>query len=159
MSIGRKLTLALILGISVIQAGNAYLRINQEIGRLRSDQVQDQTKQGRILGAAVERVWETDGDIFARRVVEEMRVSGEEPQLAWVWLDELAAHGQLSAEGLRTLRTGEQISLVDVTSSGEHRRYSYVPISIADSRPAALVLSEPLSPRHPTFACASSRRC
>jgi two-component system, NtrC family, sensor kinase len=151
VKVSQKLALTLIGGISVIMTVHAYIRITQEIGRLRADQAQDQSKQGLVLAAAVERIWRIDGSEFARRVVGEMRVAGEEPRIAWRWLDELTTGRNglvLSKEHVHTLRGGKQVELLRRDDSGDERLYALVPISVKGSRRAVLELSEELSPPH-----------
>ena len=150
MTVSQKLALALILGISAVMIVDAYVRVAREISVFEDDQASDQHDQARLVSAAVRRVWANDGEPAAQTLVnEEAEVSVADSHLAWVWLDDQndpALHERLSAANVDTLEHDGEVTMVANDGDGETRRYLYIPLALPGSRPAALELSEPLSP-------------
>ncbi len=150
VTVSQKLAIALIVGISTVMIADAYVRVAREIAVFEDDQASDQHDQARLVSAAVRRVWASDGAAAAQTLVtEESQATGADSQLVWVWLDDdgdPALRERLTATSVAALERGDEVTSVGHDGDGEARRYLYVPLALPGSRPAALELSEPLSP-------------
>ena len=86
MKLVQKLTLALILGISVVLAANGYFRVRREVALFQSERVRDHKLVGLALGAAFGALWRAEGEAHARAMLEQ--ASAREDKLAIRWVPE-----------------------------------------------------------------------
>src|SRR5262245_46171579 len=151
MRLARKLTLALVLAIFAVMAGNAYLQVRREVTLFEADLVEDQHIVGETLRSAVEIVWRATDEATARALIERANQVGSEVRVRFVWLDappgDRDAPGVLPAD-LRTLSGGREPLVVRRSVDGEERRFTYVPLKAPTERPAALELSQSVGWQH-----------
>jgi len=149
MRLALKFTAALIVGIAVVMVVNTLVRVRREVELFELDQKQDQRIMGKTLRDAIQTVWLTEDEAHARAVV--AATNTDDFRVRWRWLDDLQdGGGATKADGeaehlAATLATGQEATLVRHDRDGD-RRYTYVPMTPAGSRPAALELSERASP-------------
>jgi signal transduction histidine kinase len=151
MRLARKLTLALVVAIFAVMAGNAYLQVRREVSLFEADLIEDQHIIGETLRSAVETIWRTADEAAARALVDRANKVWREVRVRFVWLD--APAGSFDAPGvtprdLRTLSRSREGKVVWHEVDGEERRYVYVPLSLPDARPAALELSQSVGWQH-----------
>ena len=85
MKLARKLILALVVGIFVVMACNAYLRVRSQVQFFKVDSERDLRAAARALASGVEAVWRYDGEERAQRFVKDVNLLREEIDLRWVW--------------------------------------------------------------------------
>jgi two-component system, NtrC family, sensor kinase len=147
MKLIARLLCVLIAVIIAAVATNAYLRIQREIKLFDSDMEQDDLALGKDLRSAVVEVWGFAGEQRALEMIAGANQGEHLVRTRWVWLGsttEDAYRPRVSREELEPLFRGESISF---KKRGEHGgyRYTYVPVSVDASRPAAIEISEPLT--------------
>src|SRR5262245_25104033 len=101
MKVSIKLALALVGGVVVVMAGYAYFQVRREVVILNAELYKNH-KFGRGAAAALEEVWQSEGEAKARQVLETIDRNGPDiVQLHWRWIDELRAappHGMSVAD-------------------------------------------------------------
>jgi len=83
----RKLTLAIVVGMCVVLAIHAYLRVERETNLHESDMRRDHFKIGGAFAVAVEEVWRAGGQVRALELIEDANRAEKEVLIRWVWLD------------------------------------------------------------------------
>jgi signal transduction histidine kinase len=151
MRLARKLTLALVLAIFAVMAGNAYLQVRREVMLFEADLVEDQHIVGETLRNAVETVWQVADEAAARALIDRANQVWSGVRVRFVWLD--APPGDHDAPGvtpanLRTMPGGREPRVVRQAVNGEEQRFTYVPLKIPPARPAALELSQSVGWQH-----------
>ena len=71
MRLTRKLTLALMLGITLVMAANALLQVRRENALFDIDSRRDQQAVGSVLHTAVEHIWLAAGEGAAQQLIQE----------------------------------------------------------------------------------------
>jgi two-component system NtrC family sensor kinase len=143
MKLARKLTIGLALGIFCVMAVNAYVRVQREIRLFEADRLDEERLHGRILRAAVEAVWASEGEERAIELVADANQALSEVQFRWVWLDDEGESSavSLSRQQKRALIRGASA----VRMPTKKHVYVYLPVRLGDgSRPAALEIRESL---------------
>src|SRR5262245_27823700 len=84
MKLARKLTLALLFGITLVMTGNALLQVRREGTLFDVDSKRHQHAVGRVLRAAVEAIWPAEGEEAARRLIAD--ASRDNPDLVMRWV-------------------------------------------------------------------------
>jgi two-component system NtrC family sensor kinase len=149
MRLARKLTLALVFGITIVMAANALLQGHREATLFDVDSKRDQHAVGRVLHAGVEVVWATEGEAAARRLIADASKGNPDTAMRWVSLapDPSPGDAPLAArDRLGPVAAGREIVLKVKVPSGDERRATYMPLTIAGERHGALEISESLSP-------------
>jgi two-component system NtrC family sensor kinase len=143
-----KLSLAVGLGILVVLAGHAAVRVQRDRQRYLDDLESDHRTVGRALAAAVELLGAQEGEARARALVDE--VNRREPfiQLRWVALDA----GARSSEGARHARDlprrrGHVESFTTTLAGGESALVTYVTLRVPSRPTSAIEIVEPLRQR------------
>jgi two-component system NtrC family sensor kinase len=144
MRLSRRLTIALVVGITLVMAANAMLQVRREAQLFDLDSRRDQLAIGRVLKAAVQAIWPAEGEAAAQRLIAE--ASRDNPQLTMrlVWLAPDAPEAVaplVGQDGLATVMGGEEIVITT-----RERRVTYLPLAVDPARPGALEVSEPLEP-------------
>src|SRR5262249_58257384 len=91
MKLARKLTIGLVLGITVVMAANALLQVRREGTLFELDSRHDQHAVARVLHAAVKAVWKTDGESAARHLIADANRDNPALMMRWVSLQPHAA--------------------------------------------------------------------
>jgi two-component system NtrC family sensor kinase len=152
MKLAHKLTIALVLGITLVMAGNALFQVRREAVLFDADSSHDQHTVGRVLRASVEAVWRADGEAAARRLIGDANESNTDLTLRWVSLaaNPVPAEApEVPLERLSSVVGGHETVVKGRLPSGDDRRITYIPVSVGGIRRGALEVSESLSPeRH-----------
>ena len=149
MKLARKLTIGLVLGITLVMAGNALLQVRREGAMFDLDSRHDQHAVGRVLHAAVKAVWKTDGESAARHLIADANRDNPDLTMRWVSLqpdptpDEtpIVLRSQLAA-----LLAGHEMVMTTSVPSGDDRRVTYAPLMIDGQQRGAIEISESLRP-------------
>jgi two-component system NtrC family sensor kinase len=138
-----KLTAALVIGIAAVMAVYGYVQVRREGQLFEAELAKDQRIMGQALAAAMEAIWKRDGQDEALHLAEKANDIEREVRIRWVWLepDFVAA---LPAEVAQALAEGQQKMSIRPDETGDDRRYTYTPVTIAGTRVGALELSESL---------------
>jgi signal transduction histidine kinase len=83
----QKLTLALILGVFVVLAANAFFRVRREVALFQSDRVRDHQLVGLALGAAFAAVWRAEGEAHARAMLDQANAREDKISVRFVGAD------------------------------------------------------------------------
>jgi signal transduction histidine kinase len=151
MRLARKLTLALVLAIFAVMAGNAYLQVRREVSLFEADLVEDQHIVGETLRNAVETVWQAADEAAARALIDRANQVWSGVRARFVWLDAPPGDHDAPAVAPATLRTlpgGREPKVLRQTVNGEEQRFTYVPLRVPVARPAALELSQSVGWQH-----------
>ena len=155
MRLTRKLTLALMLGITLVMAANALLQVRRENALFDIDSRRDQQAVGSVLHTAVEHIWLAAGEGAAQQLIQE--ASQINPDLTMRWVS-LAPAGTGNARGhatgddaplaslgeLRPVIAGHTLVVRATAPDGDERRITYLPLSIGGEPHGALEISESL---------------
>jgi signal transduction histidine kinase len=125
MKLVQKLTLALILGISVVLAINGTLRVRREVALFRSDRVRDHQLVGLALGAAFAALWRSEGEGRARQMLDQASAREDKLAIRWVSADPFGPPraGAPAGEAVTQIATGDD---------GQPVRRTYVPITLGN---------------------------
>ncbi|APR86412.1 sensor histidine kinase [Minicystis rosea] len=147
MKLARKLTFALVLGVFVVLALSAYVRVRREAGIFEADIRRDNHTMGRALSAAVLEVWRTEGEARALHIVSEANERESQVDIRWVWLD--APDGDAFAPRLPRANVGpirEGREVVQKTPrEGVSWMVTCLPVPVPSARLGALEISESLA--------------
>src|SRR5262249_34993102 len=140
MKLARKLTIGLVLGITLVMAGNAILQVRRE-GRLFDlDSRHDQHAVARVLHAAVKAVWKTDGESAARHLIADTNRDNPDLTMRWVSLEP----GTPSEDApivpralLGELLAGHELVTHRSGAVGARRRVAYGPLMIGGGQRGA----------------------
>ncbi len=138
MKLVQKLTVALILGISVVLAANGYFRVRREVGLFHSERARDHKLVGLALSAAFAAVWRAEGEANARAMLEQASAREDKISIRWVAADPLAADPDAPAGA------GEPVTRL---ARDAGLRQTYVPIAPSGSPPGGLLISESFAER------------
>jgi two-component system, NtrC family, sensor kinase len=149
MKLSRKLTLALILGILIVLAGNAAFRVRREIGLFESDSQKDSLLIGRMLAGAVARLWPSIGEEQVLDLVEDANQRESSVSIRFVWLDvgvgEPAGPAiDPASRGATRLPEGEIVVHATSGQEGVPVLYTYLPLDVPDGRRAAIEVRDTL---------------
>jgi len=144
MKLASKLTVALVLGIFIVMAGYAYVQIRQEVV-LDQDDFDRVKHLGGLMRITFEEIWQREGEARLRELVAQA-----EPEVGVRVVSLRAPAGDalrpaLSDQEFSTLSAGDTIHVV--RSADDDWHWSYVPISVAGVRSAALEVRESSEPQ------------
>ncbi|HVN88098.1 MAG TPA: ATP-binding protein [Candidatus Binatia bacterium] len=149
MTVSRKHTLSLVLGILAVMAGYAYFQLRQEVVLVAAD-IQRTRLIGRTLLYSLEQIWSTEGEERVREVID--RANKTVPEIGLRLVSLVAPIGDpqrpaLPDEQLASLIAGSVVHWTHPDSKGEDWLYIYAPLSIGTTRPAAVELSQSQRPQ------------
>ena len=145
MKLARKLTAVLVVAIVGVMAVYAYVETRHEVTLFDVD-VKRSRWFGRGAAAAIQEVWEQEGEARAIELVETANRGNPSLEIRFTWLDVPATDPRgaaVSDADRRELAAGESVSSIRETD-GTLRRFIWVPMSIPGGRPAALEYTENL---------------
>ncbi|AKF05006.1 sensor histidine kinase [Sandaracinus amylolyticus] len=146
MKLTWKLSLAIGLGICLVLAANAYVRLRTDSAAYRDDVRRDHDTTGRSLATAVELLWRTDGETRAREVVEELNLRTSHATIRWVW--RAATPGEPEApqrpDLVPALGPGTRSEIVE-RDDGAPRMLSYTRVDLPGDRDGAIEIDESLA--------------
>ncbi len=146
MQVARRHTLALILGILAVMGGYAYLQVRHEVVLFEADF--DRTRRlGRVMLVMLEELWKTEGEGRFRQVLQQADATVQELHVRAVSLPPPANDASaalLSAQDRQALGAGQIVRTLHETPAQEQWRYTYVPLTIAETHPAAIEIGESL---------------
>jgi two-component system NtrC family sensor kinase len=145
MRVSHKLTLTLIVGILLVHAGSAWVRVRREVELFQRDVARDSKVLGRALAHAVEKTWRTDGERVAVQLIEHATERESHLDIRWVWLDarpgaEMAPTA--SPADLAPLDRGEPVAIR--LGPGQGAAYTYVPVDVPGDRRGAIEIADAL---------------
>src|SRR5262245_63165574 len=149
MKLFHKLTIAIVLGITLVMAGNALFQVRREAELFDADSSHDQHTVGRVLRASVQAVWRADGEQAARRLIADANESNTDLTLRWVSLEPDPAPAdapEVPRERLPAVLAGREAVARGRLPAGDERRLTYLPVAVGGMRPRAREVSEPLAP-------------
>jgi two-component system, NtrC family, sensor kinase len=149
MRLTTKFVFALMLATAAVLVVDGYVTVQQAVVFFEDDMRRQAELTGRGLANLVEDAWRLSGQERAIKVVEEAHADQPLMGIRWVWLD--APQGDPRAptappETLRSVSQGGEVFFKSLDANGGKRLYAYVPVSVDPSRPAALELSQSLTP-------------
>ncbi len=137
MRLTLKLLLAALVGITVVQALNGYLRVDRELRLFETDLAGDLRGLGRAVAIGMERAWDRGGEEEARIVLDEMRSAIPHFDLRWV------PHANLD-RALAAMPNG--MELHKQLAAGEPVTYGAEPNSVRETRDRIVVVAVPVRP-------------
>ncbi len=143
MRLAARLVGALVLGIFVLLALDAYVSVQRETEQYRDDMIHDAQLLGDALKGLVYDIWRNRGSQQAQRLVRQANRHEQAVRIRWVsQATAFDSHPQLARD---TFRHAEPVSFVAPDEQKLDRMYTYVAVSAADPDMGALELSEPMS--------------
>jgi two-component system, NtrC family, sensor kinase len=147
MKLARKLTIGLVLGITLVMAENALLQVRREGTLFELDSRHDQHAVARVLHAAVKAVWKTDGESAARHLIADANRDNPDLTMRWVSLQPDASAEDapiVPRQQLGSLLAGHEVVMTTSVPSGDDRRVTYAPLMIDTQQRGAIEISESL---------------
>jgi signal transduction histidine kinase len=146
VKVATKFTLALLLGIGVVHAGSAVIRIHREQKLFERDVARDSRQLGRALGHAVRRAWQTHGYEEVLSLIDDATDWENLVHIRWVWLDDQAEPRHTPVVAPHTLEPlGTTAKVVTREVEGERTVYTYVPVETPTGRHGALEIQDALA--------------
>jgi two-component system, NtrC family, sensor kinase len=145
-----KLTLAWVIGITLVLAVDGYFRLQRQVVLFETDMRRDASLMGRTLAGLVNQVWQSEGE---RRVVEllERTSRGDaDVSIRWVWIDEVpgGAHPHAPAAVAEGLLAGEASVVHAEHREGAEALFTYVRVpEVGGGRAGAIEVRESLALR------------
>ena len=147
MRVALKLTLALIVGIALVQAVSGWLRVQREREMFEEDMRRDHRVLGKALAVTAARVWSHQGRQPALDLVEDANVQHSHIDISWMSLETPEPDEPPAAELRSAARDGRELSEVRLNDAGENRLHTIVPVLVEHELVGAVHLSESLMPR------------
>ena len=146
MRLVQKLSLAFLLGTTVILTANGFLRVRREVALFQADRLRDHVLIGRTLVASVEAVWRSEGQSQAMALVDAANHGDSRIHVRWVWLGgpHAATDVPVDPAEVVALAQGSTLTRIAPDGHGEPERFTYAPLHVDDQPPGALELSERL---------------
>ena len=146
-----KFLFVLLLILTPLLACNGYLSVKREQELFLTDMKRDAHLIGNTLATSITDIWRTNDIERIFKLIEETNEEGNFFQIHWVWLDVPESnpyYAPVNSEKREAILNGQEVAFRGkVQAEGEYL-YTYIPIMIEDKRPAALELSESLTPMH-----------
>jgi two-component system, NtrC family, sensor kinase len=147
MKLARKLTLALMVGILLVLAGNAAYRVQREIALFERDSRRDSLLLGRTLAGSVARVWPTVGESQALDLVEDANQREGAVRIRWVWTDVPIVEPD-AIDTMPSLEEpgswGSGVLQFVSQAKGKGALYTYLPVAVPGERPGAIEVRDSL---------------
>jgi len=118
MKLARKLILSMVVGLTIVLVGNAFLRVRRELAAFELDMKRDHDALARYLGPAVTAVWESAGREVALDIVAKTTPRTQALRVRWINEEELRQRGY-----------PEDRLFTDVPITVEGERKGYIEIS------------------------------
>jgi len=148
MKLTAKLTFMFILGIVIILTVDGYISYQNQVKSFETDMKLDTSLLGHAMKSLVLDAWRTGGQQRALKLIENAGTRQHQVEMRWVWLNPSSedSHApRVSLEKLDRVVHGQEVSLKDQDEGGNGYFYSYIPVSIDETRLGALEFSESLS--------------
>jgi two-component system, NtrC family, sensor kinase len=145
MRLTRKFLVALTLATLVVLGTNAVLRVQRELAYSDMDMRRDAAFIGSVLGDAVAKTWQMNGQDDARALVAQADLRARSIRVAWLELDAAAPRAWLERADIDALKRGEVLSKrIDRMDGQIGAVFTYVGVKGPGDRRAALELRESL---------------
>lgn len=142
MRIARKLTLALVVAVSVVLGVHGFLSARRELAFFESESRREARVMGRALTAVVREIWRTQGEARAHELLAEANEREESVNFRFV---DLTGHDPQSAPMIAPVRIGEVApGRETVFREGDHT-VTYVPLAIDGVRRGVIEVSSSLA--------------
>ncbi len=152
MKLTHKLSITIACSVTMIVGVYAFSEVRRETTLFESNLVRDSTVLGTATARATAHIWERDGERSVVDFVDSMGTggpSGPGMVVRWVWLDGTAGDAnapELPVEKLRPVTTGQQMSLLwPPPGDSSEAMYTYIPVSLPETRRAAIEVRQSLS--------------
>jgi signal transduction histidine kinase len=136
-----KLTLVLVLGMTVVLSIDAVVRLQRQVALFENDMRQDTSLMGRNLAGLVEQLWRAEGEARVTELLARTTRSDPDVNIRLVWLD--APPGAPGAPAL-PVPADLDGQLTRPGADGESV-YTYVPVAVDPARRGAIEVREALT--------------
>jgi signal transduction histidine kinase len=143
MKLVGKLTLALVLGMSLVLAIFGLRSLRRERALLDAYRHRGDHLILHALSAATAEVWRRDGRDVALRMIDDADEQDDGLRLRWVWLDAPLGDPRRPAAITDVDRHGGEMVRVE-SGAGGPRAFVYARVDVGEGRPGAIELSESL---------------
>ena len=156
MKLAKRLGIALILGVFLVLAAFAYVRLEREVQLFDSDMRRDHRTLAETLAVAVAQTWESEGKHAALALVNRVSAARADVSTRWVSLDPDApasVRPAVSLQSVAELRTSEVVHAVQTAQAdgepeSEHEYlYTYVAVPTRGQPLSAIEIRESLAAR------------
>lgn len=125
MRLARKLTLSMVIGLTVVLAANSFYRVRRELAAFDEDMKQDHNVMAQVLKSAVAAVWAGQGRDAAMRLIAGTKPPSKMLRLRWV--DGESAPGEGAESSLLVTRVpiavgGSVMGFVEISESRDFAR-------------------------------------
>lgn len=145
MRLANKLTLALILGLTVALTVKGVLNVRREHALFVSEARIEERLLGEVLAATVGEIWKVEGEARAMAIIAEAHRGKDDVEIRWVWLDEATGpHApRIALDRLNDVRGGQEQVFED--DSGTGTVFHFAPVRHGGARPGALEIAKSLT--------------
>lgn len=146
MKVAHKFTLALVVGIALVNATTIAIRVHRETALFERDISMESRLLGRALSYAVERAWQTQGERDALDIIEHVAKRESHVDIRWVWLHEIPGerHASVAPRELLAPLLADRAVVVRRGAEGD-TMYTYVPVAVPGQRVGAIEISDSLA--------------
>lgn len=141
MRLAGKLTLALMVGITVVLAMHAYLHVQRVDAMSQRELRSDLTVYGQAVGAAVSDLWEINGESRAREFIERMDARKTHTHIRVLPADAAEAHEPTA----QLTESVWDVALSESNHGGQSQLLAHVPVVVRGTRVAMLELSRSMA--------------
>jgi signal transduction histidine kinase len=142
MKLVAKLTLALVLGTSIVLALFGYRSVRRERALIDEYRHREDRAVAHAVSAAVADVWRARGPAAALRLLAAADARDDGLTLRWVWLD--GPPGAPDGPSVEPPHDGTEIVHLEHGQGGAPRAFFYTRVDVGEGRPGAIELSESL---------------
>jgi signal transduction histidine kinase len=148
MKLTTKFLLCLCGMMLVVLGVSGWVRYQRELELFDADMQHDAEVLADSMGAAVARIWRTNGEAAAMQLIARANSRRSHMHLRWVWLDAPATDASRPAQAparLDALAPGDVASVRDPRYGKDGALFTYARVDVPGGRPGAMEIRESLS--------------
>jgi len=151
MRLTLKISLVILLGITMLLLFHSYQSFQRETDVLKSSLSREARQIGQVLRAMMVDVWQRQGEKAALFFLLKAGNLAGDQQVRWVWLDDTSEENlmpRVDGKQLGAVRKGETITILAETSEGHDFLFTYIPLRVPGDRIGAIEVGESLAGLH-----------
>ncbi len=151
MRLTTKITLAVLLGVTLIFSAYSYFSIQRERAQLKKNLSRESRHIGESLRVIMVELWKQRGEKDAILFLKKANQGYKQTLVRWVWVEENPPpeyQPRVPIEQLKALRDEETVALLAGSPDGRDFLLTYLPLLTDDGRIGAIELTESMDELH-----------
>jgi len=151
MRLTTKITLAVLLGVTLIFSAYSYLSIQRERVQLKKNLSRESRHIGESLRVIMVELWKQKGEKEAILFLKKANKAYKQTLVRWVWIENnppLEYQPQVPIDQLDALHDEETVALLAGSPDGRDFLLTYLPLVTDDDRLGAIELTESMDELH-----------